>query len=293
MGPHARRCRLFGVVVLTFVPDVAEALSARVGGTFDAQYYQVSSPYGSPLLRRRRYTQTLRLDVNDLVDRDAPLDPGLDATVTLRLDTDLGIGNGEIDPEREDLFIAGIRQAPFDMMEAYVEGRRLFDGAIEFRVGRQYVTDVLGWWSFDGAKVRLITPGFVALEAYGGFEQRGGLRMLSTSAYEADGVWRGQRDGLDENQWPEFLGENALAPAYGFAVASAGISFLDARATYGKVLNRDRVVLSPFPDDAGNFETLSETRTSTERIGGAEIGVANVAIGSVANDGQEKFCVVR
>jgi hypothetical protein len=104
--------------------------------------------------------------------------------------------------------------------------------------------------------------------------------MLSTSAYEADGVWRGQRADLDENQYPEFLGQTELAPAYGFAVESAGVSFLNARATYRKVLNRDRVVLSPFPDDDGNFDTLSETRTSTEKVGGAVVSTAP-SLGSI------------
>ena len=58
-------------------------------------------------------------------------------------------------------------------MVAYLEGRDYFGGFFGFRLGRQYVIDPLGWWSFDGALARLSTPVFFAVEAYGGFEQRG------------------------------------------------------------------------------------------------------------------------
>ncbi len=57
------------------------------------------------------------------------------------------------------------------------------------------MSDVLGWWSFDGALLRVTTPYYVQLEAYGGLEQRGGL-PLSTSRFERQGIWRGSHRGF-------------------------------------------------------------------------------------------------
>ena len=37
-------------------------------------------------------------------------------------------------------------------MYAYLEGRRFLHGVLGFKLGRQYVTDALGWWSFDGGR---------------------------------------------------------------------------------------------------------------------------------------------
>jgi len=178
-------------------------------------------------------------------------------------------------------------------MMAYVEGRNFFDGLVGFRLGRQYVVDALGFWSFDGGLVRLTTPAYVAFEGYGGFEQRGGLPMLSTSRFEGDGVMRGSRKGFDPytgdryqlspNFWPAYLSETKLAPAYGFAVATAGVRFLDARLTYRKVVNRDTVVTSAFPDSSGNFVTGSGDRTSTERVGLAATATSE-GLGAVRGD---------
>ncbi len=77
-------------------------------------------------------------------------------------------------------------------MYAYLEGQRYLDGYLGFRLGRQYVVDSLGFWSFDGAEVMLTTPAYLAFELYAGFEQRGGLPMMSSSRFEAGGciAWR-------------------------------------------------------------------------------------------------------
>src|SRR6185295_20359055 len=101
-----------------------------------------------------------------------------------------------------------------DLMMAYVEGRGYADGLVGFRLGRQYVVDALGFWSFDGGLVRLTTPAYFTVEGYGGFEQRGGLPLLATSRFEADGVYRGDRTSMGLVTWPAYLDEARLAPAY-------------------------------------------------------------------------------
>jgi hypothetical protein len=273
-----RATRIGGALLVAlegFGAKGAHAYEAAVSATVDAQIYQVTSPYGAPVVGRRRFTETLGLRVVDIQGPHDPRGPDLSAVMRLRLDADLGQDDAERDPSRGDRFVPGLAQAPLDLMMAYVEGRNYFGGPVGFRLGRQYVVDALGWWSFDGGLVRVTTPAYVAFEAFGGFEQRGGLSMLSTSRFEGDGVFRGDRRGMDGNLFPAYLSESKLAPAYGFAVASSGLRFLDTRLTYRKVVNRDTVLISPFPDANGNFSRTSGDRVSSERVGLAGTATAN------------------
>jgi hypothetical protein len=267
--------RTLGLLVaapaLAFAPD-ARAYDAAVDATFSAQIYQVTSPTGS-FLRRRRFTETLSLRVRDLQGDHDPDGPTMGAVARLRLDADFGQDPAERDPGSPGRYVPGLAEEPLDLMMAYVEGQNYAHGLVGFRLGRQYVIDPLGWWSFDGGLVRLTTPAHFAVEAYGGSEQRGGM-PLSSSRFEADGVFRGSRRGMDPYLWPAYLSESRLAPAYGVAVASSGVSWLDTRLTYRKVENRDTVVVAPFADASGNFATTGGARVSSERVGWAGTATA-------------------
>src|SRR5690606_13360687 len=119
----------------------------------DVQLYTAPNPWGTRELRRRRYTQTLGLIVADLVGRANEGGPDLTWSSRLRLDADLGQGNAVTDPTRGSEFVPGVSPAPVDLQYAYLDARGLVGEALAFRVGRQYVTGPLGWWSFDGARV--------------------------------------------------------------------------------------------------------------------------------------------
>jgi hypothetical protein len=255
-----------GLCAAFLEPRAARAYETEVDATLDAQFYSLQSPYGSPLVQRRRYTQTLALNLYDLQTDRVPLGPSLTFKSRLRLDSDFGQRPEERDPDSGS-YVPGLAEAPLDIMYAYLEGQRYLDGYLGFRLGRQYVVDTLGFWSFDGADVTITTPAYVAVEAYAGFEQRGGLPMLSTSRFEADGVSRGDRAGLAFGQSPSFLQESKLAPAFGFAVESTGVQFLHSRFTYRKVINRDAVLVSPFLDNGGGLTFATGDRTSSERLG--------------------------
>jgi hypothetical protein len=255
-----------GLCAAFFDARAARAYESEVDATLDAQFYSLQSPYGSPLLQRRRYTQTLALNLYDLQADRVPLGPTLTFKSRLRLDSDFGQRPEERNPDSSS-YVPGLVEAPLDIMYAYFEGQRYLNGYLGFRLGRQYVVDTLGFWSFDGADVMITTPAYVAVEAYAGFEQRGGLPMLSSSRFEADGVSRGDRSGLGFGQSPSFLQESKLAPAFGFAVESTGVHFLHSRFTYRKVINRDAVLVSPFLDNGGGLTFASGDRTSSERLG--------------------------
>lgn len=266
------------LVVVLLAPSAARAYESEVHATVDAQYYTVQSPFGEPLLRRRRYTDTLALSLDDLLGSDEPLGPSLSFRSRLRLDADFGIEPAERDPA-SPRYVPGLEQAPLDLMYAYLEGERHLGGVLAFRVGRQFAVDAMGFWSFDGALVALDTPAYVRLEVLGGFEQRAGLPLLTTPRYQADGVARGSREGLRSDQWTSYLGQERLAPAFGAALETIDVGYVHARASYRRVINRDTVVVSPFADQLGELRTYSEDRVSTEKVSGS-LRVESAGIGA-------------
>lgn len=278
-----RRGVVPAIIVAACLPRVALPAEAEVHADFHAQLYDAISPWGEPVVRFRRYTNTLGLDVSDIDGVQGFFAPELVFRTRLRLDADLGQAGAERNPDQLDRYVPGLEQAPLDLMYAFLEGRHYLDGVLGFRLGRQYQMDTLGFWSFDGALVRLDAPGIVGVELYAGFEQRDGMYLLATSRYEADGVLRGDRGDLEENEWPFYLDQSKPAPAYGASLQTLALGFLQARVSYRKVLNRDRVLVSPFADAQGNFRTVADTRTSTEQAG-ASLFLQDAELGSVTGD---------
>lgn len=263
---HSKAAALL-VLSLGLAPSAASAVEAHATATSTVQSYTLRGPFGEPQLRRRRFTQSLGLGLRDLDGLPEKKAPEVSFDARLRLDTDFGQAAAERDPQASDHFVPGLEQAPLDVMFAYLDVRGLVDRSVALRLGRQYVTDALGWWSFDGALLRVGSPRYLVLESYAGFEQRGGLPLLSTSRFERDGVYRGDRMDLDPEVWPSFLDESRPAPAWGIAAASAPLDWLDVRFGYRKVNERDTVVLSPFPEPDGSLRVFSRNRTSSERLG--------------------------
>jgi hypothetical protein len=262
LGPGAL---LVGATLLFARP--AHAFETEVESTTASQTYAFSSPWAAPI-KRSRLLETLALGVYHLEgDKTPPGGPEIFVKLRMRIDLDLGMKPEEYTySPTSPQFVPGLQNAPVDLMYGYVEGRNLARGYLGFRLGRQYVADALGWWAFDGGLVRLTTPFFVQAEVYGGLEERGGL-PLSTPRFEQNGNWRGDRKGFDPNVYPQF--QNAsIAPAYGFALESSGVSFIHGRFDYRKVMNKGESVVAQFADPVtGTYETVNQTRTSSERLG--------------------------
>ncbi len=262
----------------------AEAADFEVQAETAAQAYQVTSPWGDIVLDRRRLMQTLGLSVYNLQGKYEPHRPNFNVTVKLRLNADFGIDERhEGEPQGSETsfdptgrrFVPGIEEAPLDIMWAYVEGRNLARGWLGFRLGRQYVSDVLGWWSFDGGLVRLTTPFNVQAELYGGLEQRGGL-VLSTGRYERNGIWRGSHAGFGTEpgqprltDYPSFQYAQP-APAFGVALESSGPNWLHGRFSYRRVYNLGTSITQQFPSSGGGlsgYPAVTGDRVSSDRIG--------------------------
>ena len=271
-SPRARALVLGAASAALVLGVAAPALAVEPEVTADtaAQFYEVTSPDGQRVLTRRRFTATLGVAGTDLLNKDKlraqdPLAPELLFRARVRFDSDYGAGGEEANRQSPETLVPGFNRGPIDLMYAYVEGRRFFKGVAGFKLGRQYVTDVLGWWSFDGATVRATTPFFVAVEAYGGLEQRGGM-PLSTPRFERDGIMRGSRTNFDPAAWTSFQPAR-VAPAFGAALESTGTSFVHTRVTYRRVYNTGASNVSMYDDGLRSPVQYDGTRVSSERIG--------------------------
>jgi len=257
-------------LAVTSVCAPSAAADFEVAGDVTAQGYDIVSPWGDVILGRRRILSTLALSAYHLQGDYVPGEADYSAQLRLRLDLDFGLTNAEENFSDDNLpfFIPGLNQTPVDLMYGYVEGRNLAGGWVDVRAGRQYITDVLGWWSFDGARVGVTTPFYVKAEVYGGLEQRGGL-PVSTSRFASQGVWRGGHGDFEERAalFPSYQFASP-APAVGVALESDGPNWIHGRFTYRRVWNTGRAFLGQFPSPIdGSYETFDELRVSSERIG--------------------------
>jgi hypothetical protein len=256
-----------GAFLALLVPSAARAADAEVTADTAAQFYDVRSPTGETVLNRRRLTTTLAISAYDLLEPEVgdPTAPTLSFRARVRYDADFGINGASVDPTNYANFVPGLNQGGVDLMYAYVEGRRFLHGWLGFRLGRQYVTDALGWWSFDGAQVTATTPFFAKAEAYGGYEERGGM-PLSTARYESDGVWRGDRSNYDPSLAPAFQ-PAAMAPAFGVALESTGVTWIHGRLTYRRVYDTGASNVTEFASGTYSPAQYDGARISSEKVG--------------------------
>src|SRR3954469_5759733 len=121
MAVRVTRALLTGLAVASFAAaSHVQGYQSEIDATFDAQFYSLQSPYGSPLIARRRYTQTLALNLYELQADRAPLGPTLSFKSRLRLDSDFGQRAEERNPDSGS-YVPGLAEAPIDIMYAYLD----------------------------------------------------------------------------------------------------------------------------------------------------------------------------
>lgn len=246
------------------MPRFAHALEPEMTADTTLQLYEMRSPTGSVVIPRRRFVTMLGVAGYDLENTHGK--PGareLFFRARLRVDGDAGVAGAETNPQDLGRFVPGLSATPVDLMYAYVEGRRYLGGWLGFRAGRQYSYDALGYWSFDGALVKVGSPYGLSFEGYGGLEVRGGL-PLSSPRFERDGIWRGNRGSLDPNAWAAFT-DSALAPAYGANLEWASRLDFHAKLSYRRVDNTGTVRADAF-DARANAQLVQGARISSERV---------------------------
>ncbi|HMA92921.1 MAG TPA: hypothetical protein VKP30_09550 [Polyangiaceae bacterium] len=253
----------------------ATAYETKVEASSVLQIYSVRSPWGAPILSRQRLTHTLSLEAHRSLEDIRQSKVSWAFHARLRLDGDYGIRDQEREADATGTFVPGLSVWPVDLSYGYLEIKGLFSNNLSTRVGRQILFDELGLWSYDGAMLTFSPGGIFALAGFAGYEQRGGVPLLSTSRYEADGVYRGDRAGMSPNSWPLYLHSTRPAPAYGGTLSLTAFPWLRARFDYRRVTQHDDVVTVPFADADGRVQTISGSRVSSERMGvavGTDLG---------------------
>ncbi len=240
---------------------------------YELRGFRLSGP--DVWLARRRYTQTLALDLIDLGDlarTRAKRHAGRGATIGfssyLRLDHDFGAWTGGA------IDVAGTRTPAIDavpelrdgnygldLLYAYVDARGLAGGRVDLKLGRQLAVDALDWWAMDGATVRVTTPLHAVVEGFGGLRVRD-ASPLGTSQVELDGTsgadcqeyvegvspgtgtWQlidrtqalADRPGVDDTGYCPV--RDQLMPTFGGAIETAGFQNLFARVVYRRSESR-------------------------------------------------------
>ncbi len=265
--PNALATAIGLVLVAWSAP--AQPVGFELNGDIASQAYDVTSPWGERVLRRRRLLSTLGLAAWNLQGAYHPSGPDYSLQLRFRFDADFGLDRNEesYTASRTDRFVPGLGGSPVDLLYGYLEGRNLLGGLLGFRLGRQTMSDVLGWWSFDGGLVQVTTPLFLRAEVYGGLEKRGGM-PLSSPRYEPQGVWRGARTGFEANahDYPSYQ-LAGHAPAFGVALETNGPNWIHGRLDYRRVYNSGAAFTGQFGGPTGDFEQIDELRLSQERFG--------------------------
>jgi hypothetical protein len=271
-GSMALGAAVFGALSL-FAPAAASAMDGEVTGDAAAQFYDVRSPTGGTVLMRRRLTATVGVSGYDLLEAPPsdPRAPNITLRARLRYDADYGASPATSDTSAASAssFVPGFSPGLVDLMYAYVEGRRFFKGLLGFKLGRQYVTDVLGWWSFDGGEVSVSTPYYLKAEVYGGLEQRGGMPLSTSRFGGGDGIWYGDRSQFSASNatlFPSFQ-PVAAGPAFGAALETTGVTWIHGRLTYRRVYNTGSSNVTEFTPVFATAAAYDGWRISSERVG--------------------------
>lgn len=222
-------------------------------------------------LNRRRLTQTLGLDVWNILEPDVdlarlhppPLAPfDVYVSVALRLDHDFGgytQGTVSYMQGSAPVVEAATATVPelagqsfaFDALYAVIGARRIF-GFLDAALGRQIVVDSLDWMSFDGITLRARTPWGVAVTAFGGWMVRDSSPIAS-DAREPDGTSASQCTAFSADSGayeavPECRQRDAPMPVVGLSVETTGLRDLVARIAYRRAVSRTAGI---YPDTQG------------------------------------------
>lgn len=165
----------------------------------------------------------------------------------MRIDSDFG---GACDPStghcldelnhsRAAEFAPLFARRSLDVPWAYIDIASIGRGAVDLRLGRQFVVDVFGFLLFDGALARLHIGRAVAVEVYGGLEARTGF-TVSNGRFERDGTIRADRAGWDQTLVPG-VRDSAMAGVLGAAIELRHTGPVHARATWRRVWTSEGV----------------------------------------------------
>jgi hypothetical protein len=261
-----------------------EISSTTVGQAYSTRWFRPAEE--DRLLNRRRLTESLGLEVWDLLEPDfdarrpdpPPLAPfQLGFSGQLRLDHDLGeytqadivypvSGGTARDRAPRVIPELGAQDFALEVLWAYVSARGIA-GVVDAEVGRQLIVDNLDWIALDGVHARARLPLHFYVEGQAGFVVRessplgdtthapDGSPVSQCQTFSALGGSFVASDTCDQESRP--------APTFGAALGARGLGGFSARLSYRRTLSR--TVAAAFPDDAPGWGVLEEKLSAEVR----------------------------
>ena len=172
-----------------------EVRARTVGQGYNLRSFRLLD--GNLSLDRRRFTQTLSLDIWDLTNRlrdrrrydlGRVSGPTVYISTYLRLDHDFGswaTGSLVVNSAVFDVvdLIPGLENEliALDVLYGYAAAEDLAGGWLDLYAGRLLEIDNLDWMSFDGIKARVETPHHIAVVAFAGLRVREATPALPKS----------------------------------------------------------------------------------------------------------------
>jgi hypothetical protein len=204
-----RRRRAVAIIAaacaLSLAAPAARAYEFEIRSLTLGQGYQLRAlrPLAGELsLARRRFTQTLTLEIWDigrgrlrraLHDGRPPRGADVYVSALVRVDHDFGeytTGAVAIDARLVDAIdlVPELARSSLGLEVLYAfAGARRIAGVLDVELGRQLLVGPLDWWSFDGLTLRAHTPWRFAVEAFGGLRVRDSSPAGSPT-FEPDGT---------------------------------------------------------------------------------------------------------
>jgi hypothetical protein len=285
------------LVLAVAIAGRAWAYEFEVAAESIAQGYQVRWIRFSEqdrLLNRRRFTQSLSLDVWNILEpsfdpvmspirpHPPPLAP-FDVFVTLQLRIDHDFGDytqgGVVYPIApsntiEEAAVSAVPElAGADLglvVLAASAGARDIFGRLDVALGRQLLVDGLDWMALDGLRLVARLPAHLAVEGHAGFLVRDASPVASPT-FEPDGSASAQctefsvEDGVYLPAG-ECRGRLEPAPTFGAALATHGLRWLGARVSYRRSVSPTAGGLYPdAADQAPSWGVLEELAAATVR----------------------------
>jgi hypothetical protein len=235
-------------------------IDARTSGqAYSVRWFRFSEP--DRLLNRRRLTQTLGLEVWDLlapdVDAGRPDAPPL-APFQLYFSTQLRVDHDFGEYEQGDTIYAtgpgmsarstaqgaipelGADNFGLEVLHAFI-GARGIGGIVDAELGRQVIVDNLDWFAFDGLHVRVRLPFHLAVEGQTGFLVRDSS-PAGYSNFAPDGTSQSHCQGFlpDIGAFvasPDCPQESQPAPTFGAAIETRGLPDFSARVSYRRTIS--------------------------------------------------------
>ena len=271
LGNQWRALSSLGLLIFFIRTSPCHAAEQQFEARLDTQFYAVPNSINGQAEQRERVTTTVVFSTWDIGQSKVGSLDGLAGSwrsrVQLRLNSDFALPANVTNPNATDQYIPGIANPAIDLSYGYVEGTGLFGVPLTAKIGRLYWIEPLSLQRVDGIQVDYYAGSLLNFSVFGGIDPRRGSTILSVgSAWQSTGVFRGNRQDMPQEFWPEFLNDRQVSPSFGTAVHFRPSKEIDTHINYGIVLNNNQVITAYTPSLDGTYDSYGQLRIGQNRL---------------------------